>query len=453
MAINLSRGGAGYGVSVIPLKPIPAGPPPPMRGAARSHHRSGPPRLRRLLDAPHRLGFFAGAVLLVCAALWWGAALTLRAAAVAVPWAVSLSTAHALVMVFAFMPLFFVGFLNTAGPRWLQLPSVPARTLLVPVAAMLAGWLLTAVGFHASAQLAGLGLSAVALGFGLLSARFGLMVAQSRAPERDHATIVLIGCAVMVLALWSAAVGVALERDTAVRSAAQVGLWGGAGLVFASVAHRMIPFFTTAALPALDAWRPRALLMMLVLLIGVQAPFAAADVWLVGPAPFAVSALRAAIELAGGALLVWLAVRWGLVQSLHVRLLAMLHIGFFWLGVAFVLGGVSHALQAASDGTLSLGLAPLHAFTIGYLGSTLLAMATRVICGHSGRALVADRWAWAIFWTLQAAVLLRVLAALWPLAATPFTLLAAQFFVASVGAWTLRYGRWLLQPRADGQPG
>jgi uncharacterized protein involved in response to NO len=50
-------------------------------------------------------------------------------------------------------------------------------------------------------------------------------------------------------------------------------------------------------------------------------------------------------------------------------------------------------------------------------------------------------------------VLLRVLAALWPLAATPFTLLSVQFFVASVGAWALRYGRWLLQPRADGQLG
>jgi len=34
----------------------------------------------------------------------------------------------------------------------------------------------------------------------------------------------------------------------------------------------------------------------------------------------------------------------------------MLHIGFAWLGVAFTLGGVSHALMALSDGQLSLGL-------------------------------------------------------------------------------------------------
>jgi len=90
---------------------------------------------------------------------------------------------------------------------------------------------------------------------------------------------------------------------------------------------------------------------------------------------------------------------------------------------------------------------------MGYLGSTLIAMATRVVCGHGGRTLVADNWAWAIFWALQAGVVLRVLAALWPAAQVPLTLLAAQFWVAAVGAWALRYGRWLLQPRVDGNPG
>jgi uncharacterized protein involved in response to NO len=80
-------------------------------------------------------------------------------------------------------------------------------------------------------------------------------------------------------------------------------------------------------------------------------------------------------------------------------------------------------------------------------------MATRVVCGHSGHVLVADDGAWAMFWTLQAAVVLRVGAALWPAAATPLTLAAALGFAVSVLAWALRYGRWLLLPRADGKPG
>ena len=85
----------------------------------------------------------------------------------------------------------------------------------------------------------------------------------------------------------------------------------------------------------------------------------------------------------------WLALRWGLVQSLKIRLLAMLHIGFVWLGLAFVLGGASQWLGLVS-GAPVLGLGALHALSMGCLGSLMLAMVTRVSCGHSGHALVAD---------------------------------------------------------------
>ena len=412
----------------------------------------GPARWRLLLVAPHRLAFFAGAAMLALAALWWAAMLALRFTGVAVPWSVSPSTAHALLMVYGFMPFFITGFLFTAGPRWLMLPPVGARVLLLPVALMALGWLAVLAGVHAAHLVAALGLSLVALGLALLTGRFGLLVMQSRVPDRDHARIVLLGCTVSVFGLWGAALGIALEHDGWARAAAHVGLWGGAGLVFVSVAHRMIPFFTASALPALDAWRPRALLAILVALVGAQAPWAAADALAPGAQSITLL-LRAAIEMAGGVLLLWLAVRWGLVQSLRIRLLAMLHMGFFWLGVSLALAGVSHALMAATDGAVSLGLAPLHAFTMGYLGSTLLAMATRVICGHGGRTLVADNWAWAMFWVLQAGVLCRVWAAMWPSVQLPLTLLAAHFWVAAVVAWALRYGRWLLKPRLDGQPG
>jgi uncharacterized protein involved in response to NO len=379
--------------------------------------------------------------------------LALRAAGVAVPWAVSPPTAHALVMVFGFMPFFFAGFLFTAAPRWLGLPPVPASALLLPVATMGFGWMLAGAGFHLSGALSAVGLALAACGFALLTGRFALLLAQSRVDDRDHATLVLVGCAIAAMGLWGAAVAIALGLDAMARATTQFALWGGVGVVFASVAHRMIPFFTASAVPSMRAWRPRVLLAILTLLIAAQAPFAAGDALSTTAWPAAALVLRAAVELSGGALLLWLALRWGLVQSLSIRLLAMLHMGFFWLGVAFVLGGVSHALMAASGHTVSLGLAPLHAFTMGYLGSTLIAMATRVVCGHAGRALVADNWVWAMFWALQVGIVARVLAALIPAAATPLTLLAAQFWIAAVGAWTLRYGRWLLKPRVDGLPG
>jgi uncharacterized protein involved in response to NO len=131
----------------------------------------------------------------------------------------------------------------------------------------------------------------------------------------------------------------------------------------------------------------------------------------------------------------------------------MLHGGFVWLGVALALLGASHALAAWQGEGAALGLAPLHALTMGYLGATLMAMVTRVTAGHSGRPLAADKVVWALYLLLQAATLLRVLAALWPALPMAVTLLAAALWTATCTGWAWRYGGWLARPRADGRPG
>lgn len=435
-----------------PLQPQPAGLPSGTFGGRRSA-RAGTWSWRRLLAAPHRLAFWAGSLMLGLTALWWGGVLTARAAGLTLPWAVSPSTAHALLMAFGFLPMFMAGFVFTAGPRWLGLAPVPGRQMVVPILVQLCGWALALVGFHVSAPVAALGVALAAVGFALVTGLFALMLLESRVADRDHARLVQLGCSVAVVAQWAAAVMLVLGLQTAAMAAVQAALWGGLALVFVAVAHRMIPFFTQSALPAVAAWRPRALLGLLALLVGLQAPFAVAEVLAGGTLPAAPAALRAAIELPGGALLLWLSLRWGLRQSLSVRLLAMLHLGFFWLGVSFTLGGVSHVLMSASGGALSLGLAPLHAFTMGFLGSLLMAMATRVACGHSGRPVQAGPWVWLMFWVLQVAVAARVAAALWPQAGTPLTLLAAQFWLGAMGVWALKHAPWFGRPRVDGGAG
>ena len=100
-----------------------------------------------------------------------------------------------------------------------------------------------------------------------------------------------------------------------------------------------------------------------------------------------------------------------------------------------------------------LGLASLHALSMGFLGSILLAMATRVSCGHGGRTLAADDLAWALYGLLQVAVVVRLWAVLWPGSGSWSLPIAAVLWLAAVGGWALRYGRWYGRPRADGKPG
>jgi uncharacterized protein involved in response to NO len=194
------------------------------------------------------------------------------------------------------------------------------------------------------------------------------------------------------------------------------------------------------------------LLWVMLALLWLELLPAVAELWW-WPLPVALRWAQVAMEIPAAMLLLWLALRWGLVQSLKIRLLAMLHGGFFWLGLAFALQAVSHALMTLTAHELSLGLAPLHALTMGYLGATLVAMATRVSSGHGGRPLAADNTAWALYWILQSAVLLRVLAALWPAAATALTLLGVSAWTLAVTAWAIRYGGWFGRPRVDGRPG
>ena len=178
------------------------------------------------------------------------------------------------------------------------------------------------------------------------------------------------------------------------------------------------------------------------------------SVWLaalIGPMPRGWMLFQGLAELTAGGVLIWLGVAWGLVQSLKVRLLAMLHLGFVWLGLSFVLAGASQLLGLQA-GVPALGLGALHALTMGCLGSLLLAMVTRVACGHSGRPLVADNLMWVLFWALQFAVLLRIAGAL-PQAPAGVLVAAAGLWAAVVVVWSLRLMGWFGRLRADGRPG
>nr|MDQ2972619.1 NnrS family protein [Pseudomonadota bacterium] len=89
---------------------------------------------------------------------------------------------------------------------------------------------------------------------------------------------------------------------------------------------------------------------------------------------------------------------------------------------------------------------------IGFFGSMLVAMVTRVTQGHSGRPLQMGAVAWLCFALLQIVVLLRVRAelggdmGLW-------LVIAAFGWLAAFAPWVLRSLWIFLTPRVDGRPG
>ena len=427
-------------------------PPAPAR-APRPAPVTGPWRVHMLMAAPHRLGFFLAMVVLVAASGWW---LLVQAdrwlGAWGLGYAVSPTLTHGAVMVFGFMPLFFSGFLFTAGPNWLRVEPLPVSRLQGPLLLQAGGWLLWLAGAHMAAPLALAGLALAWAGLAWMVALFWQLVRASRVQDRVHAKAVGIGGIVGVACLAGTALAVLAGNDALALLLVRTALWGFIVVTFVSVAHRMIPFFTSSVLPMIEIWRP---FWVLWLMLGVAA-FEVVALWVDYAAPSASAwpawtVLVIVVELAAGGVLLWLAVVWGLVQSLKIRLLAMLHVGFAWLGLALVYSAASQALWLAT-GKPVLGLGALHALSMGFLGSIMIAMVTRVSCGHSGRALVADNFVWALFWGLQVVVGVRLLAAVQGVP-MGWTALAALLWAAVVTAWALRYANWYGRPRIDGKAG
>lgn len=412
-------------------------------------------RLRYLMLAPHRLGFSAAMVVLVWSGAWWALVQTGRVAgALGLPYAVSPSLLHAAVMVFGFMPLFFTGFLFTAAPKWLKVEPWPTARLLAPVLLQVLGWLLWLVGGSVQGAVALTGLACAALGLVWISFLFWRLVLRSSAPDQLHARWVGVACIVGSLALLGTLLALVLQAPVFARALVLTGLWGFVVVVFVTVVHRMVPFFTSNAMPLTQVWRPfwALWLMLATAVLEAVAVWVEFDGRLHGSMATAWMLARGALELGAGAVLVWLAVVWGVQQRLKNRLMAMLNMGFLWLGLSLLLAGASQ-WRGLSQGTPAMPLAALHALTMGCLASLMLAMVTRVACGHAGRALVADSIAWSLFCLLQLATLLRMAAA-WPSAASAGLLWAAALlWTGLMAVWGARLGAWFGRVRVDGRPG
>lgn len=398
-----------------------------------------------LTAAPHRPFFLGGALQLLLAMGWWLVDLGGRYGGWYPPiaWSVASPDAHAFLMLFGIFPFLMFGFLMTVYPRWMNGAPVERRFYVPAFLLMAAGMLAFYPGLvwkHLLALSALLYLS----GWGLGLAALLRVYFRTQHPDKRHARIIagMLTIGGSMVAAWF--VGELEGWSGPVAVAKSAGIWIFLLPIFFAVSHRMIPFFSANVMPhyvivrpmwALAAVPPAGFAHMLLELNGL-----AAWTWLPD------------LVMAGTAL--YLTRAWRFRASFAQPILAMLHIGFAWLGVAFLLyAAQSLALLA---GVAVLGKAPLHALTVGYFGGMVLAMITRVTLGHSGRPLAVERAVWRMFLVFQLVALLRI-GAEWPglafAARGHLYFCAAALWLACFAFWAWRYLPIYWRPRADGQPG
>jgi uncharacterized protein involved in response to NO len=95
--------------------------------------------------------------------------------------------------------------------------------------------------------------------------------------------------------------------------------------------------------------------------------------------------------------------RWAGARTFADRLVLVLHIGYLFVPVGFLLGGL------AAFGIV-LPSAGLHAWTVGAIGLMTLAVMSRASLGHTGRPLVASPGVHAVYALAIFAALARIYA-------------------------------------------
>ncbi|HQR50172.1 MAG TPA: NnrS family protein [Methylophilaceae bacterium] len=394
-------------------------------------------------SAPHRMFFFGGAVQALVTLSWWLIDLGGRYGGWYAPiaWALPPIDSHAFLMIYGFFPFFIFGFLMTTYPRWMNGEEVERR-VYVPAFLLLAiGTLLFYVGLILSFTLLKIALVLFLAGWGTGLTALLRVYLRAKHPDKRHAAITSV-----VLALgWLLVAGFVSDETHFVALAKVGGIWLLLLPVFFAVSHRMIPFFSANVIPAYQIVRPDwalALMPTCAMLHGIfELSGLQSWTWLVD-LPMAASAL-------------YLTYAWRLRASLAVPILGMLHIAFAWLGIALLLYA-AQSLSLLMTGHFILAKAPLHALTIGYFTSMMLAMVTRVTLGHSGRVLKVDRLTWDLFLAFQFVAILRVGSELPGIGLTSrshFYLCAAVVWLACFSLWAWKFAPIYWKPRADGAPG
>jgi uncharacterized protein involved in response to NO len=136
--------------------------------------------------------------------------------------------------------------------------------------------------------------------------------------------------------------------------------------------------------------------------------------------------------------------RWEGVRTWREPLVLVLHLGYAFVPLGFLLGGISILLPQALAGT-----AALHCWTVGAVGTMTLAVMTRATRGHTGRALEASRLTVTVYCAILVAAILRIGAGVFPQAYLGLIEVAGVAWMLAFGLFLLEYGPMLLGPRQE----
>jgi uncharacterized protein involved in response to NO len=333
---------------------------------------------------------------------------------------------HVHELLFGYVPAIVAGFLLTAIPNWTGRLPLQGPPLAVLVAAWLAGRI--AVTFSGS-----LGWIAAATVDATFLVLMVAAVAREIAAGKNWRNLKI---AAMLGVLAAANIGFHLEAHFAGVALYTTRLGIAVTLMLIMVVGgRIIPSFTRNWLLRRGPGR-------------LPSPFDRLDqVYIIASACSLALWVAIPDNAATGVLLIAAAAfnlvrlcRWAGDRTLADRLVLILHVGYLFVPIGFLLGGL-----AAFD--IVPPSAGIHAWTVGAIGLMTLAVMTRATLGHTGQELAASSGTQAVYLLAAGAAVARICAAIHPAWSEVLLPVSALGWIGAFAGFSALYGPLLCRPK------
>ncbi len=360
---------------------------------------------QRLSSQPHRL-FFGSSI-------FWAIILMALSMASWIGLALDFSVIHGTGMLYGVFMNAFLGFLSTVIPRYTQSIEIPGKLFRLFWLLYQAGLIVWFVGLSSAGQLLS-GIALMIAGF-----VYYQTIRVGRYPNESDSlwlvSLVFISGLVLVLAAFISF------------SLAWTGIWVSVLPITFTVAQRMIPFFHAGYFRS-HYDKP-----------GWVVPFFVIGSWCIalGGESSALTSAASFIVSVGIAYFLWTLD----IYKKSPAILRILTIGFLWLPIGLFVTGLE---SLSGLYTLKLGI---HILLLGFVFTLFIGFGTRVLLGHSGQMVTADRIAVYLFGIVQVVIVLRIVSSILFLADANAYIgmlhLGFALFILLMLVWGIRYRKAL----------
>ena len=325
-------------------------------------------------------------------------------------------------MLYGYVAAAIAGFLLTAIPNWTGRLPVSGW----PLAGLAALWLAGRIAILTSGEIGGIAAAAIDVSFLVTLAAVAAREIVAGKNWRNLRVLVVLGLLIAGNIVFHAEVLLKGAADYGIRLSIAAVI-----LLISLIGGRIVPSFTNNWLARNNPGR-RPVPFARFDMAAIAASALALIAWVAAPAHPASGAL---LLLAGLMQTVRLA-RWAGDRTFADRLVLVLHVGYAFVPLGFLLIGASVFIDAAPPS------AGIHAWTAGAVGLMTVAVMTRATLGHTGQAMQAGPATQAIYALVLAAALLRIVAAFTGSLALVDT--AGAAWIAGFACFVLFYGPLLV---------